>query len=54
MSLKQPNYEPQGPSPIGPSICPSPESPLNNLSASSLLAAPIIILLLFSFSFAFP
>src|SRR6476620_5580585 len=54
LSLKQPKYEPQGLSPIGPSICPPTESPLNNLSASSLLSALITILLLFSFSFVFP
>src|SRR5687767_3448105 len=54
LSLKQPKYEPQGLSPIGPSICPATESPLNNLSASSLLSAIITILLLFSFSFVFP
>src|SRR6266404_5461335 len=54
LSLKQPKYEPQGLSPIGPSICPPTESPLNNLSASSLLSALITILLLFSFSFVLP
>src|SRR5215212_3910762 len=54
LSLKQPKYLPQGLSPIGPSICPPTESPLNNLSASSLLSAIITILLLFSFSFVLP
>ena len=33
LSLKQPKYEPQGLSPIGPSICPPTESPLNGTLA---------------------
>lgn len=39
LSLNMPKYAPQGLSPIGASICPPKESPLNIFSASSLLSA---------------
>src|SRR3990167_2765920 len=54
LSLNIPAYVPHGLSPIGPSIFPPAERPLNNLFASSLLSVLIEILLLFSFSFTFP
>ncbi len=54
LSLNIPKYDPQGLSSIGISICPPCESPLNSLSASSLLSALIEILLLVSFRLCVP
>jgi hypothetical protein len=45
-----PKYEPHGLSDIGNSTVPQAQSPLNILSASSLLSVLMAILLRFSFS----
>ena len=50
LSLNMPKYEPHGLSDIGNSTVPQAQSPLNILSASSLLSVLMAILLRFSFS----